>query len=137
MGMRYRQIMRHIVLPQSLRVIIPPTGNEVISMLKFTSLASVISYKELLGTASDIYSTNLKTLELLTVASLWYLVCTSILSIGQFYIERRLAAGSGLSSKMTLLNYLLLATRKAIIPAHTRRVAEESDRNDRQGVAAP
>lgn len=137
MGMRYQQIMRHIVLPQSLRVIIPPTGNEAISMLKFTSLASVISYKELLGTASDIYSTNLKTLELLTVASLWYLLCTSVLSVGQYYLERHLAAGSGIASKMTLLGYITNATRRAVTPTRGKPTQNSDSSADREKVQMP
>jgi polar amino acid transport system permease protein len=103
LGLRSGQTMRYITLPQALRVIIPPTGNEVIGMLKLTALASVISYTELLGTAENIYSTNLKTLELLVVASLWYLICTSVLSVGQYYLERRVASGSGIAAKDTPL----------------------------------
>jgi polar amino acid transport system permease protein len=86
--------MRRIVLPQAMRVIIPPTGNETISMLKTTSLASVISLIELLYTASIIYSRNYKTIPLLLTASIWYLVMTSVLSVGQYYLERRFARGS-------------------------------------------
>lgn len=96
-GMRRRQIMRHIVLPQAMRVIIPPTGNEVIGMLKLTALASVISYNELLGTVQNIYSTNLKTLELLVVASIWYIALTTVLTIGQLFLERRFSRSTGRS----------------------------------------
>ena len=77
-----------------MRVIIPPTGNEFISMLKTSSLASVVLYAELLRRAQDIYSTNLRTLELLVVASIWYLVLTSVASVGQYFLERRFARGS-------------------------------------------
>ena len=94
LGMRPGLTMRRIVLPQAMRVIIPPTGNEFISMLKTTSLASVVLYGELLRRASDIYSSNLRTLELLIVASIWYLVLTSVASVGQYYLERRFARGS-------------------------------------------
>jgi polar amino acid transport system permease protein len=76
-----------------MRVIIPPTGNEFISMLKTTSLASTITYGELLRRAGDIYSTNFEVVPLLVVASIWYLVLTSVASIGQYYIERRFARG--------------------------------------------
>jgi polar amino acid transport system permease protein len=93
LGMRPGLTMRRIVLPQAMRVIIPPTGNEFISMLKTTSLASVVLYPELLRRASDIYSSNLRTLELLIVASIWYLVLTSVASVGQYYLERRFARG--------------------------------------------
>lgn len=124
MGMSRQQIMRHIILPQSLRVIIPPTGNEAISMLKFTSLASVISYKELLGVATDIYSTNLKTLELLTVASIWYLICTSAMSIGQHYLEQKLARGSGISSQ-SQKRYLAISVLRRIFYAKRGKIEEE------------
>jgi polar amino acid transport system permease protein len=93
LGMTPTRTMRRIVLPQALRVIVPPTGNEFISMLKTSSLASVVLFGELLRRASDIYSTNLQTIELLVVASIWYLVLTSIASVGQYYLERRLARG--------------------------------------------
>jgi polar amino acid transport system permease protein len=95
LGMTRPLALRRIVLPQALRVIVPPTGNEVVSMLKTSSLASVVLYGELLRRASDIYSTNLRTLELLVVASIHYLVLTTIASIGQHELERRLARGSG------------------------------------------
>jgi polar amino acid transport system permease protein len=94
LGMTRLQTMRRIVLPQAMRVILPPTGNETISMLKTTSLVSVIAYAELLYAVQLIYSVNFKTIPLLIVASIWYLFFTSILSIGQYYIERRYARGS-------------------------------------------
>jgi polar amino acid transport system permease protein len=94
LGMHPTLTLRRIVLPQSMRVIIPPTGNELISMLKTSSLASVVLYPELLRRSQDIYSTNLRTLELLVVASLWYLFLTSLASVGQYFLERRFARGS-------------------------------------------
>ncbi len=102
LGMTSGQTMRRIVLPQAMRVIIPPTGNEFISMLKTSSLASVITYEELLRKAQNIYSTNLEVLPLLVVVSIWYLVLTSIASIGQYYIERRYARGSARALAETL-----------------------------------
>ena len=89
LGMTSRLSMRRIVLPQAMRVILPPTGNEFIAMLKTSSLASVVTYGELLRRSGDIYSTNLKVLPLLIVASIWYLVLTSIASIGQYFLERK------------------------------------------------
>jgi polar amino acid transport system permease protein len=94
LGMRRMQTMRRIVLPQAMRVIIPPTGNETISMLKTTSLVTIIGVADLLGAAQLIYGSNFKQIPLLVVASLWYLLVTSILSIGQYYLERRFARGS-------------------------------------------
>ena len=93
-GMTRLQTLRHIVLPQAMRVIIPPTGNEVISMLKTSSLAAVVTVTELLFAVQQIYSRTFQTVPLLMVASLWYLIVTSVLSIGQFYLERRFARGA-------------------------------------------
>jgi polar amino acid transport system permease protein len=93
LGMSRLQIMRHVVLPQAMRVIVPPTGNETISMLKNTSLASVITYVELTYTAQEIYAVNFQTIPLLIVISIWYLVMTSILYVGQYFIERRYGRG--------------------------------------------
>jgi polar amino acid transport system permease protein len=94
LGMTRLQTMRLIVLPQAMKVIIPPTGNETISMLKTTSLASVIAVRELLYTAQIIYSRTFQTIPLLVVASVWYLILTSILTGGQFYVERYFGKGS-------------------------------------------
>jgi polar amino acid transport system permease protein len=93
LGMTRTLTMRRVVLPQALRVIIPPTGNEFIAMLKTSSLASAITYAELLRRAGDIYSTNLKVVPLLIVASIWYLVLTSVASVGQYFLERRVGRG--------------------------------------------
>jgi polar amino acid transport system permease protein len=94
LGMTRLQAMRLIVLPQAMKVIIPPTGNETISMLKTSSLASAISLKELLFTTQIIYGRNFKTIPLLLVASIWYLIVTSILTVGQYYLERYFGKGS-------------------------------------------
>ena len=94
LGMSRLQTMRRIVIPQAMRVIIPPTGNETISMLKTTSLVIVIAVGDLLTTVSNIYSTNFKTIPLLIVASIWYLICTSVLYVGQYYLERYYARGA-------------------------------------------
>jgi polar amino acid transport system permease protein len=94
LGMTRLQIMRRIVLPQAMRVIIPPTGNETISMLKTSSLVSVIAYGELLYSVQLIYSVNFKQIPLLLVACVWYLIFTTVLSIGQYYIERHYGRGA-------------------------------------------
>jgi polar amino acid transport system permease protein len=94
LGMNRLRIMRRIVLPQAMRVIIPPTGNETISMLKTTSLVSIISLQELLGSVQTIYNRTYQEIQLLIVASLWYLAFTSVLSVGQYYVERRYTRGS-------------------------------------------
>ncbi|HWE53881.1 MAG TPA: amino acid ABC transporter permease [Acidimicrobiales bacterium] len=93
-GMSRLMTLRLIVLPQAMRVIIPPTGNETISMLKNSALASVVTLGELLFNVQEIYATNYKTIPLLMVASLWYLIVTSVLMVGQFYLERHYARGS-------------------------------------------
>jgi len=104
LGMTRLQTMRRIVLPQAMRVIIPPTGNETISMLKTTSLVSVIAYPELLYSAQLIYAVNYLQIPLLLTASIWYLVVTTILSIGQYYIERHYGRGaSSRGNEATLL----------------------------------
>jgi polar amino acid transport system permease protein len=96
LGMTRLLTMRRIVLPQAMRVIVPPTGNETISMLKTTSLVSVIALSppELLYAAQLIYSVNYRTIQLLIVASLWYLIMTTVLTIGQFYLERHFGRGA-------------------------------------------
>jgi len=93
LGLSRLQTMRFIVLPQAMRIILPPTGNETISMLKNTSLVSVIAYTELLYTVQQIYDVNYKTIPLLIVASIWYLAMTSIAYVFQYFIERRYGRG--------------------------------------------
>lgn len=94
LGMTRLLMMRRVVLPQALRVIIPPTGNETISMLKYTSLVSVIALPELLYSAQTIYARTFQTIPLLLVACGWYLVLTTILMVVQSQIERRYSRGS-------------------------------------------
>lgn len=94
LGMTRGLLMRRIVLPQAMRVIIPPTGNEFINMLKTSALVSVVQYQELVLSVQAIYTNNLQTVELLFAAALWYLVLTSVFSVGQYYLERRFARGA-------------------------------------------
>ncbi|HEY2180772.1 MAG TPA: amino acid ABC transporter permease [Solirubrobacteraceae bacterium] len=107
LGMTRLQTLRRIVLPQAMRVIIPPTGNETISMLKTSSLASVIVVTELLYAAQLIYSVNFKTIPLLIVASVWYIVCTSVLYVGQHYLERHYGRGAAREQTATLSGRVL------------------------------
>lgn len=93
-GMTRLKALRLIVIPQAMRVIIPPTGNETISMLKTTSLASVVVVAEMTFTVEQIMAANYKTIPLLMVASLQYLWVTSVLMVGQYYLERHYARGS-------------------------------------------
>lgn len=94
LGMTYWQGMRRVVLPQAMRVIIPPLGNEFNSMLKSTSLVSVIAIYDLMGAAEALGDPLFRTLELLTVAVFWYLILTSIWTIIQYYLERRFSAST-------------------------------------------
>ncbi|QXI25577.1 amino acid ABC transporter permease [Pseudomonas vanderleydeniana] len=94
-GMPRLQALRRIILPQAMRIIIPPVGNEFISMVKATSLASVIQYSELLYNAQNIYYANARVMELLMVAGIWYLLAITLLSFAQSRLERRFARGAG------------------------------------------
>jgi len=93
-GMGQLQLLRRIVFPQSMRVILPPLGNEFIGMVKLTSLASVIQFSEILHNAQNIYYANSRVIELLLVAAIWYLVIVSILTPLQMLLERRYSRGT-------------------------------------------
>ncbi|MGZ0152896.1 amino acid ABC transporter permease [Kribbella sp. WER1] len=93
LGLRRGQAMRRIILPQAIRVIIPPTGNQAIGMLKATAMVSVIGAHELLTNAQNIYARNFLVIELLIVATIWYLFLTTLASIGQHYLERHFTRG--------------------------------------------
>jgi polar amino acid transport system permease protein len=108
LGLRRSLALRLIILPQAMRAIIPPTGNEIISMLKTTSLVSVIAVAELLYSVQLIYAVNYKTIPLLIVASIWYLVFTSILTVIQYYVERRFARGASRALPLTPIQKLRL-----------------------------
>lgn len=92
-GMTRLQSLRRIVMPQAMRVIIPPVGNEVISMVKLTSIASVIQFSEILRNAQTIYFANARVIELLIVAAIWYVAVVTLLSIGQYFLERHFSKG--------------------------------------------
>jgi polar amino acid transport system permease protein len=103
LGLSRLQTLRVIVLPQAMRVIIPPTGNETISMLKNTSLVLVLgSVFDLLFAAQQIYVANYETIPLLIVASAWYVAMTSVLYVGQYFIERRFGRGFSRAERMTM-----------------------------------
>ena len=93
LGMTYAQTMRRIVIPQALRVIIPPTGNEFISMLKTTSLLFTIAVPEIFAVGSGFYSSTFRYFEVLSVVSIWYLLLTSVLTWVQSRLENRYGAG--------------------------------------------
>lgn len=90
LGMTRAQMLRRIVLPQALRIVIPPIGNDTISMLKFTSLVSVLALPDLLYSAQMVYARTYQTVPLLLVATIWYLVLTTILTVVEHAVEHRL-----------------------------------------------
>lgn len=99
LGMGSGYTLRKIVLPQAMRVIIPPMGNEFISMLKNTSLLQVVAVMELYARTSQISSQNLAQVELLVVAGFWYLVMTTVLSFPQNYLEKKYGRGFSVSTQ--------------------------------------
>lgn len=106
LGMTRAKLLRRVVLPQAMRVVIPPTGNQVISMLKGTSLVSVLAISDLLYAAQTIYSLNYQTIPLLLVACIWYLLMTTVLSAVQSRLEERYGRG--------------FTRRRAVRPAKTK-----------------
>ncbi|MEI7560139.1 MAG: amino acid ABC transporter permease [Actinomycetes bacterium] len=113
LGLSRFQTMRHVVLPQAMRVIVPPTGNETINMLKTTSLVFVLGQVlDLLTTVQLIYAANYKVIPLLLVASAWYLILTSVLYVGQYYLERRFGRGTSRNLPPTPRQRLIAAWRK-------------------------
>jgi polar amino acid transport system permease protein len=115
LGMDRLLVMRRIVLPQAMRVIIPPTGNETISMLKTSSLAFAASVPELFTRQGQIATATYDVLEMLIVASIWYLVMTSILTVGQYYLERYFGRGAQRALPMTPFQRL----RRMLFTFHT------------------
>ncbi|GAA3675446.1 amino acid ABC transporter permease [Arthrobacter ginkgonis] len=101
LGMGGGKLMRRVILPQAMRVVVPPTGNQVISMLKGTALVSVLAISDLLYSAQIIYASNYQTIPLLIVASLWYLLMTTILSFFQTKLERRYGRGFDATPRRT------------------------------------
>jgi polar amino acid transport system permease protein len=102
LGMSHAKTLRRIVIPQAMRVIVPPTGNEFINMLKTSSLVYAVTYNELLRSTSAIGSTSYAVMEMLFVASIWYLAMTSVFSVFQYYLERYYARGSSRSLPPTI-----------------------------------
>jgi polar amino acid transport system permease protein len=114
LGMSWWMTMQRTVLPQAMRVIIPPTGNEVISMLKTTSLVTAVPYSfDLYGVAvRDIGGRIFQPIPMLLVAATWYLAITSILMVGQYYLERHFSRGA--SRKLTTKQLEALADAQKI-----------------------
>ena len=81
-------ILKRITLPQAMRFVVPPTGNEAINLLKTTSLVTFIAVDDLFYSAQSIYARTFETIPLLIVVAFWYLAVVSIMSIGQHFLER-------------------------------------------------
>jgi polar amino acid transport system permease protein len=120
LGMTRLLSIRRIVLPQAMRVIIPPAGNETISMLKTSSLVSAIAVPELFYSVQIIYARTYQTIPLLIVACIWYLIVTTILSIGQYYVERHYARGTRQDEKVSFLDIWTRGPRSLIFPRVSR-----------------
>ncbi|MCP9955933.1 amino acid ABC transporter permease [Actinomadura madurae] len=112
LGMGGARTFRRIVLPQAMRFIIPPTGSQVINMLKATSLVSVIALADLLYTVQSIYNRTFQTIPLLLVACLWYLVITSILYVGQSFIEHHYSRGATRNARQGFWDFVLMRRRR-------------------------
>jgi polar amino acid transport system permease protein len=109
LGMTRGQTLRRIVLPQALRIIIPPIGNDTISMLKFTSLVSVLALPDLLYSAQMVYARTYQTVPLLLVATIWYLVLTTILTVVEHAVEHRLKSEHNAKKSGRLFSFRLFA----------------------------
>lgn len=128
LGMSPLLTLRRIVLPQAMRAILPPMGNEVISMMKTTSLVSVIALPELLYTAQTIYARTYETIPLLLVATFWYLVLTAVLSVFQGLLERRFGRGNLRVGRSPVHEFL--AARTGGIPTRTGGFATRSEKKE-------
>ncbi|MET0234470.1 MAG: amino acid ABC transporter permease [Kibdelosporangium sp.] len=111
-GMTPATTLTRVTLPQAMRVIIPPTGNDFINMLKGTSIASVIPYVELTKAAGNIASRNLEFMETLLAAAAWYMILVSIASVGQYYLERSFDAADRVHRVRTKVGRSLLTLRR-------------------------
>lgn len=117
LGMTGSRVMARVVLPQAMRFIVPPTGNQIITMLKATSLVSVIALSDLLYSAQAIYNRTFQTIPLLVVACIWYLAVTSLLYVGQYFIERHYGRSTRGASGRSFLQFLRLRPTVASVPA--------------------
>jgi len=119
-GMTESQAMRRIILPQAMRVIVPPTGNQAINLLKATALVAFISGGDLLSNVQEIYAVNYAVMPLLVVATLWYLALVTVATVGQYYLERSVGKGysrrSGNSSSTAKLDVAMGVAQTAHVP---------------------
>ncbi|AKE41080.1 amine acid ABC transporter, permease protein, 3-TM region, His/Glu/Gln/Arg/opine family [Corynebacterium kutscheri] len=128
LGMSWWMTIRRTILPQAMRIIIPPTGNELISMLKTTSLVVAIPYTaELYGRATDIAAALFDPVPLLLVAATWYLVITSLLMVGQNYLEKYFDRGA--TRQLTARQLAALADAEGTLPKNVNIIAEAPKKN--------
>ena len=126
LGMSWWQTVRRTILPQAMRIIIPPTGNEFISLLKTTSLVIAVPFSlELYGRSTDIANALFLPVPMLLVAATWYLVITSILMVGQFYLERYFARGA--TRQLTARQLAALADAEGVPLANARVVDKDEE----------
>lgn len=124
MGFSERQTFLRVILPQSMRVIIPPTGSQIISQLKGTSLVSVIAMGDLLRSVQIIYNVNYKVVPLLIVAVIWYLVVVTLLTMVQRKIEHHFGRGYDRSAtSSSVVNTLTRLTGGITLPAVRKKGA--------------
>ncbi|GAA1470743.1 amino acid ABC transporter permease [Corynebacterium felinum] len=127
LGMSWWMTIRRTILPQAMRIIIPPTGNEFISLLKTTSLVVAIPYSlELYGRSMDIANALFKPIPLLLVAATWYLVITSVLMVGQYYLEKYFERGA--TRELTARQLAALADAEGTLPKNINIVPEAPKR---------
>lgn len=106
-GLSRSHTIGRIILPQAMRVIIPPTGNETITMFKTTAMVSVVAVADLLYSTQLIYARNFQVIPLLIMASIWYLILISIMTIGQTWLERHFARGASRHQQVSMWSRLL------------------------------
>lgn len=127
LGMSWWQTIRRTVLPQAMRIIIPPTGNEFISLLKTTSLVVAIPYTgELYGRSMDIANALFQPVPMLLVAAFWYLVITTVLMIGQYYLEKYFEKGA--KRELTARQLAALADAEGALPKNVEVVEPHQPR---------
>ncbi|GAA3049878.1 amino acid ABC transporter permease [Kitasatospora albolonga] len=120
LGMKPALTMRRIVLPQAMKVIIPPMGNETINMLKTTAYVSVIAAHDLMSNIQDVYAQNYQVIPMLVVAALWYLALTTVLSVPQAWLERRYGRGTTRSAHVSPLRRMFTGIT-TVLPATRNR----------------
>lgn len=126
------QTMNRVVLPQAIRVIIPPTGNDYINMLKSTSLASVITYPELLRASQNISAVSLDVMETLFAAAFWYMVVVSLFSVGQYFLEKKFERGVAGGSNRS--DSLVAVLKRSLFGLRRRRTAPATQASAAEAV---